>query len=115
VSDSRGGKEVRFDSEPEANQGARAELATDRKPALSIPPKPTRRSSSASFSLPSSRCCSLLRIALALYPQTKEKIDELITFVQTSGSHLPRIAFRLVEAQAAVTKVPCASGEFTGK
>jgi hypothetical protein len=42
---------------------------------------------------------------LALDPQTKPEIDELITFVPD----VRRIAFRLVEAQAGVSEVPWAS------
>jgi hypothetical protein len=46
---------------------------------------------------------------LPLDPQTKPEIDELITFVQTSGVRSCSYRFRPVEAQSAVSEVPCAS------
>ena len=90
VGDSRGwqGSPLRLRARSqswEAHQGPCAELAADREPALSILPSPPRRSHAPFSSLRSSRCCSLLRIALTLDPHSKVEINELTTFVQTSG------------------------------
>ena len=90
VGDSRGGQgsplRLRARGQSwEAHQGPCAELAADREPALSILPSPPRRSHAPFSSLRSSRCCSLLRIALTLDPHSKVEINELTTFVQTSG------------------------------
>ena len=84
-----GGKEVRYRLRArgqsfEAHQGPCAELAADRGPALSMPPKPhvdlMRQLLASIFTL-----LLTASIALGLDAQTKAEIDELITYVQTSG------------------------------
>jgi hypothetical protein len=68
----------------ETHQGARTELAADRGSALSLPPKPNvdlmRQLLASIFTL-----LLTASIALGLDAQTKAEIDELITYVQTSG------------------------------
>ena len=99
-----GDKEVRFDSEPEASLWKRIKVRVlswlPIEDLLELPPKPTldlmRQFLASIFTL-----LLTASIALGLDAQTKAEIDELISYVQTSGVRFIRNGLEYSGAEGA--------------